>query len=707
MNKLNIFRVAVSTAILLLSHVSGIRAEIEAPAALPSGYVDEPVTDVGGTPTGLALTPDGRLLITRQEGDIRVFKNGALLPATALDLTIGGIVCSAFERGIESVAVDPDFASNNHIYVYYTYAGSDNSCSSDSAEINRVSRYTMSGDSAGSETVILDNLDSPCGNHNGGSVNFDADGLLYVSVGDGGCTPERAQNRSVLNGKILRINRDGSIPSSNPFFGESGSVVCAASSFNPNGGVCREIFAYGLRNPFKMTFKEGANTLHINDVGQSAWEEINLGAAGANYGWSDREGFCVSGSTTDCGAPPSGMSNPIHAYEHASGLCSITGGAFSTNVWTGVYGDAYYFADWCGNNIYRLVPGTGGGYTRSTFHTSPDGGGISALLFDSAGNSLYYAQGGGSVRRIRYTGATGNRAPTAVASANATSGSTPLTVQFTGSNSSDPDGDALTYGWRFGDGGISNLANPSHTYSASGGFVATLVVTDTNGASSTPASVSISVGSTANTPPNVSITSPNTSFRFVVGRPVTLTASASDAQDGTLPGSALKWSVVLWHIPQALAITAHTHPFFSGTGYNVTVPSMPGPEDFDAAPLSHLEIRLTATDLQGLTRTVTQTLTPNRVMVGLATNPQSLTLTANSVTVTRTRQITAWQGMTLTLSAPNIQRSGSGNWLKFDRWSDSSQATHGAIVPASSVTYTVEYTPFVPSLVHLPLTRRP
>lgn len=702
MNKQIFFRVAASAALLVLSQVPGLRAAVDTPAALPAGYVDEAVTNVGGTPTGLALTPDGRLLISRQEGDIRVYKNGALLPTPAVDLTIGDLVCTRFERGVQTVAVDPNFATNNYIYVYYTYAGSDGTCTDSSDEINRVVRYTMNGDVAQSPQVILDNIESLCGNHHGGSLNFGADGLLYISTGDGGCDRTTSQNLNMLNGKILRINKNGSIPTDNPYFSTPGSVACAATAANPSGGFCREIYAYGLRNPFKTAFKPNTNLFYINDVGDGSWEEISVGAMGANYGWHVREGFCVAGSSSDCDALPAGMTNPIYAYDHFV-LCSITGGAFSTDVWSGEYADAYYFADWCAGDVFRLVPGTGGSYSRSVFHTSPEGSNISDLMFDPAAKALYYALGGGAVRRIRFTDGV-NRAPVASAGASVTFGPLPLTVQFSSAGSNDPDGDPLTYGWTFGDGSAPvSATNPSHTYVSAGTFTATLVVTDSAGLPSAPATVRVFPGSS---PPEVAITSPDPAFRFVVGQPVTLTASASDAQDGILPSSAIKWTVLLWHVPQANPNTAHSHPFYNGTGYTLTIPSMPAPEDLDAAPLSYLEIRVTATDLQGDTRTMTQTLAPNRVTVGLATQPAGLKLTANNTVFTTNRQITGWQGMTLTLSAAGIQQPSPGNWLVFTRWSDSGASTHNTIVPAAAVTYTAIYSPFVPSFMLLPLVRR-
>jgi PKD repeat protein len=474
-------------------------------------------------------------------------------------------------------------------------------------------------------------------------------------------------------------------------------VICNASAANPSGGICREIFAYGLRNPFKLAFKHGTNEFHINDVGQGTWEEISVGAKGADYGWNVREGFCATGSTSNCGAPPSGMTNPIYAYGHTGGLCSITGGAFSTGVWTGVYGNAYYFADVCSSLIFRLVPGAGGSYTRSTFHTPPSSGGMVALLFDPATRALYYGNRNGVVRRIRYSGAV-NRAPAAVAASDVYYGLTPLAVQFSSAGSSDPDGDALIYGWDFGDGSaVSSASNPSHTYDSTGPFTATLVVTDSNGAASAPASIVIYAG---DTPPTPVITDPDTSVRFAVGQAVTLTGSATDAQDGALPGSAVSWRVLLWHVPSAPGSTPHTHPFFSQTGLTATVPSMPGPEDLDAAPLSYLEVQLTAIDSAGLASTVTTTLRPNLIPVTLATEPAGLTVIAQGVALTTTT-ITAWEGMTLTLNAPGIQSGAANTWYKFDAWSTGGTATQNVLVPAAPITYTAAYSEFVPLQVWL------
>jgi glucose/arabinose dehydrogenase len=236
-------------------------------ATLPAGFTETQVATGLAAPTAMAFAPDGRLFVAEQGGRLRVIKNGALLSAPFVSLTVD----SAGERGLLGVAFDPSFASNQYVYVYYTTATS--------PVHNRVSRFTAVGDVAapGSEVVVLelDNL-STATNHNGGAIHFGPDGALYVAVGDNG-NGSNAQTLSNRLGKMLRINRDGTIPTTNPFYSTA-------------TGANRAIWALGLRNPFTFTFQPGSSRLFINDVGEATWEEIDDGVAGANYGWPVTEG---------------------------------------------------------------------------------------------------------------------------------------------------------------------------------------------------------------------------------------------------------------------------------------------------------------------------------------------------------------------------------------------------------------------------------
>jgi glucose/arabinose dehydrogenase/PKD repeat protein len=513
-----------------------------ATASVPSGMTDSLVASVAA-PSALAFTPDGRLLVTSQTGALQVVQGGTLLPTPALNL--GPTICSNSERGLLGIATDPAFATNHFIYLYYTAAIA-TGC------VNRVSRFVLSDANIvdpTSEMRLLDNIPSPAGNHNGGDVQFGHDGYLYVSVGDGGCDYDgdsgcaaanaAARDLNVLLGKVLRITSDGGIPPDNPFLGTD-SARCNLTGRTDPGKTCQETFAWGLRNPFRIAFDPNSpdTRFYINDVGQNTWEEIDAAQAGADYGWNVREGFCATGSTTDCGPPPAGMTNPIFAYAHANGCNAITAGAFVPNgVWPAAYDGAYLFADYLCGTIFQLVPSSGGGFTATDFATGLGVGGPITMMFGPVGQTqaLYYTTyaNGGQVRRIEFIQQQ-NQAPTAAVSANVTSGPAPLTVTFDASASSDPDqGDTLTYVWDFGDGTSpteTTSATVTRVYSTPGTFTATLTVRDNHGATSAPAMIQIQVAAAPNRAPTAVVSADVTSGPA----PLTVTFDASGSSDPDL-----------------------------------------------------------------------------------------------------------------------------------------------------------------------------
>jgi glucose/arabinose dehydrogenase len=670
--------------------------------ASPNNFEDSWVTDVP-SPTALTFTPDGRLLVTSQTGELRVFQSGALIAAPALNLATK--ICSNSERGLLGVAVDPAFATTGHIYLFYTFKKF-GVCptNTSSSPVNRVSRFELRDDNTvdtATELILIDNVPSPNGNHNAGDVQVGSDGYLYISTGDGGCdyagnsgcagANDASRDQHILLGKILRITRDGGIPPDNPFQG-AGTARCAATGGTTAGNKCQETFASGLRNPFRMAFDPNASTTRffINDVGQDTWEEVNLGEAGADYGWNVREGNCVRGSTTNCGLPPVGLTNPIYAYDHSAGCASITGGAFvPRGIWPTAYDDSYLFSDYVCGTIFKLDAGPNG-YTRSDFATGLGANSAVAMAFGphGPGQALYYTTyaGGGEVRRIAYTGPS-NRTPTAVASATPTWGALPLEVAFDGSASSDPDGGVLEFEWDFGDGNAGSGQSVRHTYVAAATHVATLRVRDSAGAVGT-ATVRIDAGNTAPVP---AITAPAASMRFRVGQTVTLQGTATDSEDGTLPDSSLAWTVILHH-------STHTHPFLPATiGNNITM-TAPAPEDLQAATNSYLEIWLVATDSRGLTSTVIQELRPHLVDVTLATSPTGLKVLVNDLPIVAPATLVSWEAYQLTVDAPT-QVDGFGRTMTFQAWSDGGSARHIITTPATASTYTVTFAATVSGLV--------
>jgi glucose/arabinose dehydrogenase len=312
---------------LLLVSSGALAASAALAQTVPPGFSRTLIASVG-SPTALAFTPDGRLLITTQGGTLRVHQDGALLGTPALTIPAGSI-CANSERGLLGVAVDPEFATNDFIYLYYTF-NKFGSCAANVATspVNRVSRFTLPASnvvSLASEVPLVDNIPSPAGNHNAGDLRFGADGFLYVAAGDGGCqltNPTLCQNANqnarrldILSGKILRVNKaDGSPVETNPRYGDPGARRCGDPAGVPGGtGPCQEMLLWGLRNPFRFNFRPSSNEFFVNDVGGGTWEEIDEvtagnGAIGADHGWNLREGHCATGSSSTCSPvnPPAG-----------------------------------------------------------------------------------------------------------------------------------------------------------------------------------------------------------------------------------------------------------------------------------------------------------------------------------------------------------------------------------------------------------------
>lgn len=384
-------------------------------AAVPTGFTDVTIAEVA-QPTALAFTPDGRLLISQKTGALRVHQDDALLPTPAI--TLAG-VCSESERGLLGIAVDPDFASTRHIFLYYTFLKG-------ATCVNRVSRFTLQDTNVvdpGSELILIDNVPSPGANHNGGDVHFGKDGYLYVSIGDGGTdyagnsgsggSNDAARDQHILLGKIVRITKSGGIPPDNPFQGP-GTARCNESP-TTIGNKCQETFAWGLRNPFRIAFDPNAagTRFFINDVGQGAWEEIDEGQAGADYGWNCREGAHPNPSAGDtCSPPPSGMVDPVYEYRHGQVIpgttsptnCnSITGGAFVPDgAWPG-FEDAYLFGDFICGEIFVLKQV---GSTLTAVDFGQGLGGVTTMIFGphEHGQALYYTthRNGGEVHRVSF-----------------------------------------------------------------------------------------------------------------------------------------------------------------------------------------------------------------------------------------------------------------------------------------------------------------
>jgi glucose/arabinose dehydrogenase len=282
-------------------------------------------------PVFLTAPPgDPRLFVVEQRGRIWIIQDGQRLATPFLD--IDDIVRSGGERGLLSMAFHPSYAANGSFYVSYT---------SEPDGDTRIERYRVSSDpnvaQPDGDRVIFE-LDQPFGNHNGGLIAFGPDGMLYIGMGDGGSGGDprgHGQNKSSLLGALLRIDVDGgdpyAIPPDNPFVGIDGGD---------------EVWAYGLRNPWRFSFDREGGSLYIADVGQNAWEEVNAvdsDASGINYGWNRTEGrhcFDASSCATD------GLTLPVLEYGHGQG-CSVTGGYVYRGAAIPAIRGHYFYSDYC------------------------------------------------------------------------------------------------------------------------------------------------------------------------------------------------------------------------------------------------------------------------------------------------------------------------------------------------------------------------
>jgi glucose/arabinose dehydrogenase len=338
----------------------------------PSGFAWTPILNGLDRPVDLQSSFDGsgRLFIIEKYGAIRIFKDGQLLDQPFLNIN-DRVNARGNEMGLLGLAFHPNFEQNGFFYVNYTGEGGH----------TRISRFTASGDSAdpNSEQVLLV-IDQPFENHNGGGVVFGPDGYLYLGLGDGGAAGDpfkNGQNTNSLLGKLLRIDVDNGAPYAIP-------------ADNPFGN---EVWAYGLRNPWRFSFDRATGDLWIGDVGQGEWEEVDYLPAGspggANFGWSVMEG-----SYGYDGEPQPGLLLPAAEYSHSNPYsgCSVTGGYVyrgSMPEWNGVY----LYGDYCEGTVWGLILSNGQWQSQVLFEADLR---ITSFGEDEAGE-LYLVSDTGSV----------------------------------------------------------------------------------------------------------------------------------------------------------------------------------------------------------------------------------------------------------------------------------------------------------------------
>ena len=385
-------RGAVLAVLLLASDTCGqsSREAAEPPPAAPGGYAAVLVAQGLSDPVALVAPPGDttRLFVVEKTGRVRILRGGALLPRPFLDLS--GRVSRGSEQGLLDLEFHPSYASNRRFFVHYTDVSGD----------TRVVELQASDDpdsAAAAERVIL-SVDQPYSNHNGGELAFGPDGKLYIGLGDGGSGGDpqgNGQNLGALLGKILRIDVDAGTPYGIP----------ADNPFVSRAGARGEIWSYGLRNPWRFSFDAETGAMWIGDVGQNAWEEIDVepaGQGGRNYGWNRMEGSSCYPPGSSCNQ--TGLSLPVAEYGHGDG-CSVTGGFVYRGPDLPELRGAYFYGDYC-TGLVRSLRWVNGGATdprdwTATLRTRGGGpmAGLSSFGVDGRGE-LYLVLLTGEIYRL-------------------------------------------------------------------------------------------------------------------------------------------------------------------------------------------------------------------------------------------------------------------------------------------------------------------
>ena len=651
--------------LVLLALVSALRAMAQQQPVRfsDSGFSAVLVTTGINSPTTMAFAPasDGRVFVCQQDGNLRVVKNGQLLPTPFLSIPVN----KDGERGLIGVAFDPNFLTNKYIYVYYTLPSGAN---------NRIVRYAASAGNPdvadpNSARVILD-LDPliSATNHNGGAMNFGKDGKLYVAVGDN-ARRELAQNLDSYMGKMLRLNPDGSAPADNPFNAPGASAQR------------QRVWSSGLRNPFTFSVEPGSGRIFINNVGEGSWEEINDASVSArNFGWPTQPGG--EGYTSN-----PGQTEPIYAYPHQNGFpdgtgCALTGGTFfspaSTN-YPAQYRGKYFFMDYCGKWINFFDPTSPNPRnSRQPFAQQVGNGDVLGITTGPDGNLYYLARNGSALFKLVYTNA--NSAPVITTQPVSQSVVPGTKVDFTVTAAGTAP---FSYQWQKNGANLSGATGSTYTIAsaaaADAGQYRAIVTNSAGTATSAAATLTVTAPNTA---PTARILTPAEGTTYAGGTVISFSADATDPEDGPLPASAFAWKVEFHH-------NVHFHP-----GPNIPAGSTSGqftiPNDGEVSDNVFYRLVLTVTDKGGLTSTTYRDVQPRKSTIRLATSPAGLGLTLDDQSRATPLAVVSVEGILRVLGAPSPQ-TVNGVTYEFVSWSNGGAARQTIATPAADVTYTATY----------------
>lgn len=641
--------------VLFFSHTSNI---LQA-ADLPEGFVEEQIA-TGLDPTTMTLAPDGRIFIAEKKGRILIVRDGEVLPDPFLVIDN---LDNSNERGLSGIALDPDFEENGYVYVYYTVLG---------VSHNRVSRFTANDDLAvpGSEQILLE-IDPLSGSiHNAGAMEFGSDGTLFIATGEG-AKPNNSQDMNTLLGKILRINKDGTIPEDNPFYNEL-------------EGKYRAIWASGFRNPFSMAIEHSTGRIFSCDVGSFLYEEVNAVEKGMNYGWSILEGPRTNEEV------PENYQDPFYAYNHSAG-CSVIGAAFyspTNKTFPEKYHDKFFFGDYCKGYIKVLNPQTGEveetfatGVNRPlNFMVTPEGDFYYLERAGLGGGSPEdnTASSNGSLWKISYTG---NGAPFISVQPQSV-----LRPVGESANFSVKAGglQPLQYQWQRNEIDIEGANESSYTIAAvslaDDGSVFHCKVS--NGAGEILSEEAI-LTVTSNTRPTPTIVVPSTGLTYRAGDVLVFEGNAMDLEDGELSAENLTWKIDFHH-------DEHSHPALQPTA-GIPSGEYQTPQVGETADNVWYRITLTATDSEGLSQTTFVDVLPEKTMITLESEPEGLWVNLDGRIVTLPHSFNSVIGIERNVSAPLSQKNEEDLYV-FQRWQDGSEnRLNTFFTPSSDTTLVVEY----------------
>lgn len=636
------------TWIVIISIIINGFYETSASAAPPEGFQTNLIISEGlNQPTGFEIAPDGRMFILQRTGEVMVYKNGEILPEPFVVLPSE----ASGDRGLAGIALDPDYETNHYVYFYYT---------SSADLLNYLVRFEAWEDVATSPPLVLYHTYEPSGwLHIGGTVQFGPDGKIYLSIGDNG-NAENAQDLGNPHGKIIRLNKDGSVPDDNPFVNTPGALP--------------EIWAYGMRNPFRFQFDRETGVLLIGDVGDFSWEEINHIVPGGNYGWPICEGMCNE----------PGFINPIHTYPHVGNSSAVVAGPiYRGDMFPEEFNGRFIFGDYGQMFLKYLeidIHDHGAGVevlVESVIDFDLDAGTVVDIKEAVDGSVYYLTIFPAGLYRTTYL--TDNQIPVAIASANTNQGNPPLEVEFQGSQSYDPDGDSLTYHWNFGDGTTSIEVNPVKIYHQRGEYIAQLTVSDGIFSSKSQA-IKIQVG----TPPSVTINFPEGNLAYKAGDTIEYSSSAIDEFGTPIPVDNMTTEVVFHH-------RDHIHPFLgplSGIAQgSFTIPTT-GEPDADQG----YEVIFTANDANGLTSSRSVRINPQTSTYTVTTQPEGLHIFLDGIRTTSPFTTEGVVGFERTISTTQTQVLNGINY-EFSHWSIGDELAQNIAVTENHTVYTAFFEP--------------